>query len=49
VQTRAHGEPFLARLDVSRVWFDDPQPRVAPGQVVALYRGDVVVGGGIAR
>ena len=25
-----------------------PQPRVAPGQVVALYDGDVLVGGGIA-
>jgi tRNA U34 2-thiouridine synthase MnmA/TrmU len=31
------------------VWFEEIQPRVAPGQVVALYDGDVVVGGGIAR
>jgi tRNA-specific 2-thiouridylase len=48
VQTRAHGEPVAATLDGSTVRFARPQPRVAPGQVVALYRGDVLVGGGIA-
>jgi tRNA U34 2-thiouridine synthase MnmA/TrmU len=30
------------------VHLDDPVPRVAPGQVVALYDGDRVVGGGVA-
>jgi tRNA U34 2-thiouridine synthase MnmA/TrmU len=37
------------RLDGTTVRFANAQPRVAPGQVVALYDGDVVVGGGIAR
>ena len=45
---RAHGEPFAARLVGDTVMFDAPQSRIAPGQVVALYDGDVVLGGGIA-
>ena len=49
VQARAHGTPFEARLEGDVVRFARPQPRVAPGQVVALYRGDVLLGGGIAR
>lgn len=48
VQVRAHGEPFGGRWCGDRVVCDAPQPRVAPGQVVALYRGDVLLGGGIA-
>jgi len=48
-QTRAHGEPFAARLDGDTLSFAEPQPRVAPGQVVACYDGDVLLGGGIAR
>jgi tRNA-specific 2-thiouridylase len=48
VQVRAHGTPFPGRLDGTRVRFDEPQPRVAPGQVVALYAGDTLLGGGIA-
>ena len=32
--------------DCVRVMFDVPQPAVTPGQVVALYDGDLVVGGG---
>ena len=47
-QVRAHGDPIEARLRGARVEFDAPQPRVAPGQVVALYSYDVVLGGGIA-
>jgi|tagenome__1003787_1003787.scaffolds.fasta_scaffold20987098_2 tRNA-specific 2-thiouridylase len=47
-QMRAHGEPFAARLEGETLWFESPQTRVAPGQVVALYDGDVVLGGGIA-
>lgn len=54
VQVRAHGTPFEGHLDTvngaaSVVHFVRPQPRVAPGQVVALYRGDVLLGGGLAR
>jgi len=47
-QLRAHGAPVRARLDGDTVRFDEPQPRVAPGQVVAIYDGDVVVGAGYA-
>jgi tRNA-specific 2-thiouridylase len=48
VQVRAHGTPFPGRLDGTCVRFDQPQARVAPGQVVALYAGDTLLGGGIA-
>lgn len=48
VQTRAHGVPFAGSLNGNTVHFDAPQPRVAPGQVVALYRGDICIGSGIA-
>jgi tRNA-uridine 2-sulfurtransferase len=57
-QTRAHGEPVPARVHRVNPYRDDPrratvtfatpQPRVAPGQVVALYDGDLLLGGGIA-
>jgi tRNA U34 2-thiouridine synthase MnmA/TrmU len=47
-QTRAHGVPVAASFDGTTVHFETPQPRVAPGQVVALYTGDALVGGGIA-
>jgi tRNA-specific 2-thiouridylase len=50
VQTSAHGRPFAATYaGAGTVRFDAPQRRVAPGQTVALYRGDVVVGAGLAR
>ena len=45
---RAHGDPIAARLVDDVVRFAAPQPRVAPGQVVALYGGDELLGGGIA-
>ena len=50
VQCSAHGPPRRATFDVgcSVVRFDDPAPRVAPGQSVVLYRGDEVLGGGAA-
>jgi tRNA-uridine 2-sulfurtransferase len=48
VQVRAHATPVEGRLDGDVVNFARPQPRVAPGQVVALYRGDVLLGGGLA-
>jgi tRNA-specific 2-thiouridylase len=47
-QVRAHGAPVPARWHGDRVVWHTPMPRVAPGQVIALYRGDVVLGGGIA-
>jgi tRNA-specific 2-thiouridylase len=47
-QTRAHGAPVAVSFDGTTVRFDTPQPRVAPGQVVALYTGDALVGGGVA-
>jgi tRNA-specific 2-thiouridylase len=48
VQFRAHGETVPARVDGDRIEFLVPASRVAPGQVVACYDGDVVLGGGIA-
>lgn len=48
VQTRAHGTPVRGRLLDDRVVYAEPSPRVAPGQVVALYAGDVLLGGGVA-
>lgn len=47
-QASAHGRPFAARLVGEKVLFAEPQRRVAPGQTVALYRGDEVVGSGVA-
>jgi tRNA-specific 2-thiouridylase len=47
-QTRAHSAPVEATLHGDDVVFAARQPRVAPGQVVALYDGDVCCGGGIA-
>jgi tRNA-specific 2-thiouridylase len=52
-QSRAHGDPVPARLQRGEgaratVEWETPQSRVAPGQVVALYDGDLLVGGGIA-
>jgi tRNA-specific 2-thiouridylase len=47
-QTRAHGTPVASSFDGTTVRFATPQPRVAPGQVVALYVADALVGGGIA-
>ncbi len=50
VQTSAHGAARPATYDPGRslVRFAEPAPRVAPGQSVVLYRGDEVLGGGIA-
>ena len=50
-QYRAHGTPVDAevweRARPVRVRFAEPQPGVALGQTLALYRDDEVVGGGI--
>ena len=47
-QVRAHGTPSAATLAGDTVVFAEPQARVAPGQVVAFYDGDVCCGGGVA-
>ncbi|MDQ3640648.1 MAG: tRNA 2-thiouridine(34) synthase MnmA [Actinomycetota bacterium] len=47
-QTSAHGDAVDATFDGATVTFAEPQRRVAPGQSVVLYRGDEVLGGGIA-
>ena len=47
-----HGpEPceFSIKGDTLEIRFDVPQRAVTPGQSVVLYRGDVVIGGGIIR
>lgn len=48
VQCRAHGGTAPGRLAGDEVRWREAQPRVAPGQTVAFYRGDELVGGGIA-
>ncbi len=50
-QSSAHGVAVPVTFDVtsSTVHYDEPRPRVAPGQTVVLYRDDLVVAGGIAR
>ncbi len=48
VQVRAHGAPFDGWFRGDRVVFESDQPRVAPGQVVALYDADTLLGGGLA-
>lgn len=57
-QCSAHGQPRAGRLDLgddpgrATIAWDEPQPRVAPGQSVAFYgveaRADLVVGGALA-
>ena len=54
VQTSAHGEPVAATVvaapddgSVVVVRFASPQRRVAVGQSVGFYAGDLVVGGGV--
>ena len=48
VQTSAHGPVVEATLTGSTAVFDEPRSAVAPGQSVVLYRGDDVLGGGLA-
>ena len=48
VQCSAHGRAVPATVDDDVVRLREPMRRVAPGQSVVLYRGDEVVGGGIA-
>ncbi|MGB7860582.1 MAG: tRNA 2-thiouridine(34) synthase MnmA [Acidimicrobiia bacterium] len=46
-QFRAHGEPVLASLNGSNLTFATKQEAVAPGQTVAFYLEDRVLGGGL--
>jgi len=50
VQTSAHGTPAAATVSVdgTQVHWAEPRRRVAPGQAVVAYQGDIVVGGGTA-
>lgn len=53
VQTRAHGPADAAELTVDargsgRIDWTEPHQRVASGQTVAFYRGDLVLGSGTA-
>jgi tRNA-specific 2-thiouridylase len=48
VQTSAHGTPVGGTLEAGTVQLTDPRPRVAPGQVVAIYDGDRVIAGAYA-
>jgi tRNA-uridine 2-sulfurtransferase len=51
-QCSAHGVPRSGRVEVLgggrvRLWWDERQRRVAPGQTVVLYEGDEVAGSGV--
>jgi tRNA-specific 2-thiouridylase len=48
-QCSAHGEPRPAVTTPDGLRFYEPARRVAPGQLVALYLGDQVVGSGVAE
>jgi tRNA-specific 2-thiouridylase len=49
LQSSAHGEPAEAtHRDDGHFAFSAPQRKVAPGQTVAIYRDDEVVGAGVA-
>jgi tRNA-uridine 2-sulfurtransferase len=47
-QASAHGRAFEAVVTEHGLSFEAPRRRVAPGQTVAVYVGDEVVGSGIA-
>lgn len=46
-QYRAHGEPVPGWLDGANLTFDERQEAIAPGQTVAFYDGDRVLGGAL--
>ncbi|MCU1487826.1 MAG: mnmA, partial [Actinomycetia bacterium] len=48
VQSSAHGRVRPGTFAGGVVTFAAPAPRVAPGQSVVLYRGNDVLGGGLA-
>jgi tRNA-specific 2-thiouridylase len=48
VQTSAHGRAVAGRYGPAAIELDERRPRVAPGQVVAIYDGDRLLGGAVA-
>ncbi|MEX1038193.1 MAG: tRNA 2-thiouridine(34) synthase MnmA [Acidimicrobiia bacterium] len=46
-QYRAHGEPVGATIEGSELRFDERQNAIAPGQTVAFYDDDMVLGGAL--
>ncbi len=49
IQVSAHGTPAVGVVDpAGRVDWEEPQRRVAPGQAVVFYQGDLVAGGAVA-
>ncbi len=46
-QYRAHGDPVPAAIHDDRLLFSEPQEAVAPGQTIAFYDGDRVLGGAL--
>lgn len=46
-QYRAHGAPVVACLEGNVLRFAEPQEAVAPGQTVAFYDGDRIMGGAL--
>ena len=46
-QFRAHGDPVPADLHDDRLLFSESQQAVAPGQTIAFYDGDRVLGGAL--
>ena len=46
-QYRAHGDAVPATVEGATLLFQRPQEGVAPGQTVAFYRGDRVLGGAL--
>lgn len=46
-QYRAHGDPVSASLDGPSLVFDQPQEAVAPGQTIAFYDEEEVLGGAL--
>ncbi len=49
IQVSAHGTPAVGVVDqAGRVDWEEPQRRVAPGQAVVFYQGDLVAGGAFA-
>ena len=50
IQVSAHGQPAFGTVDqaANRVHWQFAQRRVAPGQAVVFYQGDLVAGGAVA-
>lgn len=48
VQASAHGVAQPATVDCDRVMWHDMRDRIAPGQSLVFYDGDLVIGGAIA-